>query len=222
MINIRCPLNTLLGYGAASWGIINELHNRNVDYTLFPIGNPYITSGDPSILEGHVKRLYNPLESCLTIWHEHDLITNFLGKGKHVAYPFFELNKMDELRVRNLNAADAIIVASRWGKNILEENNIKSELFVAPLGVDREIFFPRESTDEPYRFFNVGKIEYRKGTFLLPDLFKKAFPGQENVELYIFCDSILQKCKEQTAKFIDDLNKNNPDPRIKVIQGGFH
>lgn len=219
MINMRAPLNTLLGYGHASWGILQELFKRG-PVGLYPIGQPHITSGDPRILKLCHELKYDKSAPCLTIWHEFDLIPNFIGKGKHIAFPFFEINHFDKIRLKHLYAADHIIVASKWAREVIYENNISMSVSVAPLGVDSRIFFPQESKNDKYRFFNIGKIEYRKGTYLLPKAFQKAFPKEQDVELYIFADSVLSQTKKQLESFIEDSQKLN-DPRIKIMRGGF-
>ena len=114
-INMRCPLNTLIGYGHAAWGILQELHKQGEIVNLYPIGHPFLSSGDPKIIRICTERPYDASAAALAIWHEFDLIPNLIGKGKHVGFPFFEVNKMDALRIKHLNACDHAWSGARCG-----------------------------------------------------------------------------------------------------------
>jgi len=220
MLLFRSPLNTLLGYGAAAWGILQELVKTD-EVSLFPIGSPFITSGDKSLVTECMNTRYESSANCLTIYHEFDLIPNFVGKGKHVGFPFFETNRMNEGRMKNLNGADHLIVASEWARQILVNEGVKPSISVAPLGVDNRIFAPKVSNEDSYKFFNIGKVEYRKGTWELPTIFSQAFPDKStNVELYIFCDSPHQITKQQLKQLLEQTQKLD-DGRIKICSGQF-
>lgn len=217
-LTVRAPFNALLGYGHVSWNLCDAL-SQSVGLSIFPIGGLRATNAAKLNFKGF--QTFNPSDPCLTIWHEHDLIANALGKGKKVAYPFFELNAFDELRLKNLRAIDEIIVASDWAKQVLDENGIKTPCTVAPPGVNQEIFKSVEVADHPYRFFTFGKYEYRKGTELVADFFGKAFSPTDNVELYICCDSPLEKIRSQVDSFVERLQNHPMRDRIKVVQGSF-
>lgn len=202
-MNLKCPLNTLLGYGAASWNIAKALSELGEPVALFPIGQPHLTTYDNelcnNLIEGR-RVVYNKDSASLTIWHEYDLFDCLHGSPS-IAFPFFEIDEFDPVRKKSLNIPDKLFVTSQWGKGVIEQAGIKKAVDVVPLGVDTNIFSPRKSTDEVYRFFTVGKIERRKCTDLLPALLNNAFEKTDNVELHVMCDSPLTQIKQQMPYF---------------------
>ena len=201
-LTIRAPLNTQLGYGHAGWNIVKTLYNLRHGVCLFPLGSSYHLSPEElplleAIHTGSINYLdhQNP---CLLIWHEFALFSQFTCKGKYVAYSFFEVNQLDPLRQQNMNYCDEILVASNWAKEVVESNGVGTPVSVVPLGVDTEVFKPRQSVkDGPYKFFTIGKIEQRKCTDILSDIFAAAFDSTDEVEFHIICDSPLPQIKQQ-------------------------
>lgn len=198
-LTIRAPFHTTIGYGVVSWNIVKELYKKH-QISVFPVSGQIYTPGEEDlareILNAQLMN-YDRDASCLTIWHEHDLIQNFIGKGEYIAFPFFEINQLEPIRQINLNSADKIIVTSRWAKEVLESNGILPPVFIAPIGVDTTIFRPGKTNNTTYRFFTIGKIEKRKCTEILSDVFAAAFDEKDDVELHIMCDSPLQQIKQQ-------------------------
>jgi len=211
-LTVRTPLNTQLGYGHAGWEIVKSLKRQEHGICLFPLGSSIHMSQEDQILlqeihSGSINYLdhQNP---CLLIWHEFQLIQQFTGKGDYIAFPFFEINQLDQVRIINLNYADKICVASQWAKQVLENNAIQSPITVVPLGVDTNIFYPTTRQEGPYKFFTVGKIEKRKCTELLADIFSAAFDINDEVELHVLCDSPLPQIKQQMST-IKERYKNS-------------
>lgn len=92
---------------------------------------------------------------------------------------------------------------------------------MVPLGVDTKIFSPnleKQLPSRPYRFFNIGKWEVRKGHDILLSIFQKAFPTEQDVELHILAS-------ENTNSYSGpgDLYKwksmYGSDPRVKLYPG---
>lgn len=191
-INVRAPLNTFLGYGHAAYNIIKNLHPI-YDISLFPISNVIrltSESNQEDIENWMDVKKFNPQSPCLTIWHEFQLIQNHIGRGPMIGFPIWEINILDELRQNHMNYCDHLIVCSQWAKSVCDASNIKTPVSVVPFGVDRSIFHEEGESirrDDKFKFFNIGKIEKRKGHDILHKAFAKAFDGIENVELHMFC-----------------------------------
>ena len=201
-LTVRAPLNTQLGYGHAGWNIVKTLHKMQQGVCLFPLGGSYhLHPEDVSLLDFLNQSVINcldPSNPCLLIWHEFALLTQFTCKGKYVAFPFFEVNELDPTRQYNMNYCDEIVVASQWAKNVIESSDVGTPVSVAPLGVETEIFRPpSQQQTGPYRFFTIGKIEKRKCTDILSDIFAAAFDSTDNVEFHIICDSPLPQIQQQ-------------------------
>ncbi len=90
-----------------------------------------------------------------------------------------------------------MIVSSKWAKGVLERY-LDKEVYVIPLGIDPEIFYPSKLDSTPvipgqlikknresYKFFNIGKIEVRKGHDVLIECFNRAFNQEDDVELHM-------------------------------------
>lgn len=217
-INIMTAINSL-GYGIAGLNIIREL-DKIADVTLFPIGQPQPTTQADAEL---VNKLFNkqihfdPSAPCVKIWHEHSL-TERIGRGKYYGFPIFELNKFDQLRLKNLECCDNIITCSEWAKNIVIDQTKRSsdQVHVVPLGVDRIIFNEEKNKVSGTQFIvlNCGKWEVRKGHDVLFRAFKMAFPNETDVKLFMMCTNPFPQAQQQVQQF---ENMYNSDKRISII-----
>jgi len=218
-INLHCPINST-GYGIASLNIAKNIYNHfNVSY--FPLGNITVdTKEDYDFVYKILKNseLADPLSPTIKIWHQFDLMQR-IGRGKYFAMPFFELDTFNPLEKRDLSAPDMLFVSSEWAKSIIEKNNVTTPTSVIPLGVDVSVFDYKKynKTNPKYTFVNIGKWEIRKGHDFLCDVFKNAFPFENDVEL-IICASehSSYSSKEEIIKWKE---KYSNDKRIKIIPG---
>lgn len=219
-INFCGPINNT-GYGIASFNILKHLSlSNNIAY--FPKGSPIVDNQkDYDFVKSLIEnpRLY-PDDVCFKIWHQFDL-ADHIGRGKYFAFPFFELDTFSLNEKQHLSIPDSIFVTSSWAKNVMIENGIKQPINVAPLGVDSTIFdYNKYSqiSSEKYIFLNIGKWEVRKGHDILLDIFQKAFPNNNNVELWILAS-------EHTNSYssAEELtlwkNKYASDNRVKISTG---
>ena len=218
MINIIAPINPL-GYGVAGWNITKEL-SKITDIALWPIGNIHATSQeDADILQKVIAntQLFESKAPCLRIWHQHDM-AQFVGSGKRIGFPIFELDKFNDVEKHHLNTLDKIFVCSHWAKNVMLMNVYRpsSEVQVIPLGVDTNIFKPKQSNSEKTIFFNCGKWEIRKGHDILVNIFNKAFEKEDNVELWMMTNNPFLTEKEDSEWKNMYLNSKLGD-KIKFI-----
>ena len=219
MINIISPINQL-GYGIAGLNIVKALH-RISDIALWPIGQPQVTNQqDAEIISALIKNNQYPNfnASCIRIWHQHDM-SQFIGKGQHIGFPIFELDKFSDLEKHHLSSLDKIFVCSKWAQQVILENlDIDhSQVIVVPLGVDVSIFSPCEiQNNNKTIFYNCGKWEIRKGHDILVDIFNKAFEPKDNVELWMMCDNPFLKPHE-TQQWIDLYKSSKLGSKIKIL-----
>ena len=196
-INFIAHLNST-GYGVCATNVFLELSKR-MSVALFPLGQvePDIARLYPEEIQAGLQnaRKYVPYAASLRIWHENDLAMH-VGRGSKMSMSFFELDTLDEIQRHHLNDNDVVFVASEWAKSILKQNHITTEIIVAPLGVDRNVF--NETVDDSLRlsedtttFLNIGKAEIRKGHDFLIDCFNKAFEPGDNVALNLCFDNWL-------------------------------
>lgn len=209
MLNIRAPLNALLGYGHASINIVKAL-SVDTELSVMPIGTPYLTTDDGQLFQklfDHRFENFSARNKSLTIWHENMLFDALPSRNETIAFPFFELDVFDNIRKKSLECVDRLLVTSKWGQNVLTANGFSSD--VVPLGVDSSIFYPKANSSTAYRFFTIGKIEERKCTRYLSEIFAAAFTAMDNVELHIMCDSILPAIQRQMGNF-KEMVKHSP------------
>jgi len=155
-------------YGLVSQYLLKEFQElEGIEIAIFP-------KGQQSSLP------FFPGAPSLQIWHQFDLAYH-VGKG-HVAYSFYEMNGLTELEQIHMKSVDCMCVPSKWAQEVANKHNIITKGI--PLGVDTEIFQPKEKPESPtYTFLNIGKWELRKGHDIIPELFQQAFPNNENVKL---------------------------------------
>jgi glycosyltransferase involved in cell wall biosynthesis len=102
--------------------------------------------------------------------------------------------------LQNSNVFDTIAPSLRlWhqfdlAQQVLLDNGLQREddFYVAPLGVDRNIFHENimpvdYDAKDATIFINVGKWEVRKGHDILVEAFNSAFTANDNVQLWMMC-----------------------------------
>lgn len=187
-INVYAPLG-LTGYGITSINIIKGLSTiTDLKTNIFPIGQQMHVNSleEKSILDNGMQnaKMLNASAPCLKIWHQHDLSAR-IGSGHYYSFPFFEVDRLHDFEVAQLNSCFGIFVASKWAKRILIENGVEVPVYVSPLAVDMEVFKtpPKIRVGGNYVFFHIGKWELRKAHDFLLKTFDAAFDHNDNVEL---------------------------------------
>ena len=220
-MNISAPINKT-GYGIASLNIIRELYKISDKISYFPIGQPGVDNKeDYEIVIECINNAtsLNPNDPYLKIWHQFDLATR-IGRGKYFAYPFFELDTFNNMEKIHLSIPDVVIVSSNWAKQVLLDNNVKQNIVISPLGVDIKVFNFKINniSNKNYIFSNIGKWEVRKGHDILFDLFTKAFPNENDVELWILASESTNNYSspEELSQW---KNMYSKDDRIKLYSG---
>jgi len=218
-INIVAPINQL-GYGVAGLNILKSLSSIT-KVALWPIGQPQVVKQeDAQVVSEAIKRARRPDFSapCIKIWHQDDM-SQFSGKGLRIGFPIFELDEFNDLEKHHLSSLDKIFVCSQWAKEImLNAIDInKEEVYVIPLGVDRNIFKPIEKdTNDKTVFFNCGKWEVRKGHDILVTAFNEAFDKNDNVELWMMCENPFFSESEQ-LEWIGLYKNSKLGEKIRII-----
>jgi hypothetical protein len=161
-LNLNCAIGKT-GYGITSLNILKKLSELDIEVSLFPIGGNQVelNSENEKVI---LQKAFNNAQSfdsnspCLKIWHQFDLASR-IGSGHYYSFPFFEVDKLKPIEKIHLNSCDGIFVASKWGKEILQKNDISVPIYVAPLAVDLDIFKTpvKIKVDNAYRFFHIGR-----------------------------------------------------------------
>jgi glycosyltransferase involved in cell wall biosynthesis len=222
-LNLIAPINQL-GYGIAGLNILKTLDQR-CNVSLSPLKPMQIvTQEDADLVTRCIRNTekYDNTADCLRIWHQNDM-SEFMGKGRHVGFPFFELDVFTDSEKHHLNNLDKLFVCSSWAKSICEkELSLPSDdIHVIPLGVDLSIFQPLQlqtenSDPETTVFFNCGKWEVRKGHDILYKIFNNTFDTSDKVELWMMCDNPFLS-PEQTEEWQNLYKNSKLGDKIKFI-----
>lgn len=221
-ININCPVGST-GYGITSLNIIKGLYAQNIDLALFPIGSQVELNfqEEKELIQKlhHNSQHFSYNAPCLKIWHQHDLATR-IGKGDYYTFPFFEIDTLSPNEQHHLNFSDYIFVASKWGKQILENNGVTRPICIAPLGVDNVIFNMSNKMNiklnNNYIFFHIGKWEKRKAQDFLIQAFDHAFDINDNVELWLLPHNPFLT-EEQQSQWLRLVSSAKLSSKIKVF-----
>ena len=199
-LNLNAPLNKL-SYGYCAWNILNQISKLHVDVALWPIGGrnhvELDTAAYPDAISvvnsslfnaDYFDRSYHKAPS-LRLFHQH-LLAEGIGSGKRIGFPIFELNRFTEQEKNHLGSVDEVWVASKWAKDIVEDQ-VDTPCKVVPLGYDPMVFKPyvREDTSDLFVVGNIGKLEKRKGHDVIVGIFNEAFEPKDNVELWLGLES---------------------------------
>ncbi len=190
-LNFIGPINSL-GYGQVGYHLLVEL-SRIYDVACWPVGRQISYPVPPDKKEIVQKSLDNQATfdrwaPCIRLWHQFDM-AEMVGKGPHIGFPIFELDKLTEREKHHLNSLDEIFVCSSWAQDVLVKElplRKRNNIHVVPLGVDRSIFYDEPMPKGgPTIFLNVGKWEIRKGHDVLIEAFLEAFTPEDDVELWM-------------------------------------
>lgn len=188
------------GYGVASLNIIKAL-SKKIKVNLYPAFHVHdIDSNKNKIIANSIanKSFKHKDNPCLLIFGQNEL-HRFVGKKQHIGMPFFELDRFTDQEKDSLLHCDLIFVASKWAKQIvikelkLLKPDIENCVHVVPLGVDREVFYENQSSEQLHKttiFYNCGKWERRKGHDFLVHCFNEAFTESDDVQLWMQCHNM--------------------------------
>jgi glycosyltransferase involved in cell wall biosynthesis len=191
-VNISGHINSQTSYGLVTCNIIREFIKREYDVTLFPNGQ--LTVPDLAHLQYKQFDLAAP---SLRIDHQFNMGQS-VGSDRF-GMTFFEVNRLTDLEVCHLNSLDHLFVPSEWAKDICQQHLSATEITVAPLAVDAEIFNNKGYLPNKCIFLSMGKWEKRKGQDEIVAAFRKAFTKNQ-AELWMFFDGARQDIVESKKK----------------------
>ena len=202
-INYLSPINNL-GYGYSGFYILKHLIQQGHNPSLFPIGGVEVDNQNGIEYVKQAKKqaqFYDKNAPSLRLYHQFAL-DQHVGKGLHVGFPIFELNRFNKIERHHIESQDKVFVCSEWAKRIVEEQTSQNNISVIPLGFDQELIadmihpiFRRDDRTECV-FLNIGKWEIRKGHAELIKAFNDAFNVDDKVELWVVAENVFYSKEE--------------------------
>lgn len=117
------------------------------------------------------------------------LVDRFSGMtryGPRVIVTMFESDRIPDDWIAPLNAAQAVIVPSRWLVEVFQQCGVTTPIHVVPLGISEAFTQPRRrQRSEPFTFLAIADRGRRKGWQKVGAAFNKAF-GNDTAYKLIF------------------------------------
>lgn len=190
-LNVVAPV-CRTSYSIVAFYLLKYMAEIGVEVSLFPIGPVDISQYEDQDISFIPKFLENAKQfdnsaPCLKVFHQNRL-GEFVGKGKHIAYSFFEIDPLSKEDVHHINSADLFISPSKWAKDVCVKSGVKVPIEVVSPSVDTSLFTEGDKRkDSIVKFLHVGKWEKRKCHEEMVCAFGEAFDAFDNVSLDLFC-----------------------------------
>lgn len=191
----------------SGWGnVTTNLLRNSREYNISLSGREY-SNDDPYVKTLLRKDLY---PNAAMIWHEQPRDEWFRSPFEHnLAIVPFETTKIPPSWVRKINSFKGLMVPCEQNIQMMKDSGVTIPIELIHWGVDPKKFFPLEREESDiFTFGTMGALSVRKGTDILVDAFRVAFPTEKDVRLI---------CKTSYNGYPFMV----PDDRIKVEMTGW-
>lgn len=224
-LNLSGPFSST-GYGVVATHFLHQLVRAGVAVAAFPIGGQEVEERHGDSLRQSLSNaaFYDRKAPSLRIFHQW-LLAQHVGKGPHVGFPIFELDRFNAAELHHLRSQDALLVASDWAKDVVEANGIVTPTRVVPFGVDLEVFGPRPMPQTTTTtFLHCAKAELRKGLFDVVECFGRAFELTDDVRLILHCHNPFMpqaRAADYDREWRDFVRNSRLAEKILITPGRF-
>ena len=166
---LEVPLNRL-SFGNVAFNLIRELHKKEVDIGIFPIGDPDLSAYDFSedlkkYIENSINNRFDFLSPDIPsfkLWHLNGS-ENRKNKNQYL-FTFYECNQPTNIEASICKAQDHVFFSSNDAIDNFKRVNANNTSFL-PLGLDEDFKRTGKSYLEGVTHFGLmGKFENRKHT----------------------------------------------------------
>ena len=194
---LQVPVNKS-GYGVVGRGLLRGACGLGLDFravTIHGVEWDEAAGDNPNAVWPHLFSKPDPFAPTLKVWHHHSDLTAWEGRGKRALYTFFEVDRLPEGQVDELNRqTDEVWVASHWAAGVLRDSGYAHEVRALPAGVDPTVFNPDVPPakveglgPDTFAFVTAGKWSLNKGHDVLLEAFNRAFRPDDDVALVAAC-----------------------------------
>lgn len=155
----------------------------NVSYSLLKGSKDYDISLTGRVFDVKDRDIYKmshtPIsEQGAMIWHEQPKDTwENSPFAKNIAIIPFETTVIPRSWIKKINNFDALFVPCQQNKDAFESSGVKVPIEIIHWGFDPNLFYELERPERKiFTFGTMGALSHRKGTDVLIDAFREAFP----------------------------------------------
>lgn len=227
MLNLESAWNQL-SFGNISYGIGNELCERDIKTNIFPIGGNVdigvfdkISDKFKSYLQDNVNNALKKFKRSypyFRIWHIN-------GSWHKISEPsnlltFHECDALTDIEVNILNSYSKVFVTSTFSKQVFEDFGVKCPVVYVPMGFDSVHYY---KTDKPRPlgdaivFSIIGKFEARKHTKKTIQTWIKKFGGNHKYRLHLLITNPFFKPEQMNAVYADIFGGQRPPFNITIL-----
>lgn len=227
-IILKAAFNSL-SFGNVSYNIARELYKKDIQTSIFPIGDNFDFSAFDK-MDGDFKKWIesstnNRLTSmkkdipCLSIWHL-NASESFPG-NKSTLFSFYELDNPTFTEKNICDMHDNVIFSSNHASKCFENVNCENTSSV-PLGFDQDFFITdKKYLNDKIHFGLIGKWEKRKNTAQIISNWAKKYGNNPKYQLTCCVINPFFKMEDMNAIISQALNGEmygniNFVPRLKT------
>jgi hypothetical protein len=213
---LHTPINSL-SFGIVSIAILREFYRRNLNPSLFLIGQPDLSAqkedkGFNQWIQQNVNRgisSHNRKNPTIKLWHINGGMESY--SAEQILFTFHETDTLTPAEVNILNNQRLTLVTSNFTRRVFEEHGVRNVKFI-PLGFDADNFYP---TSKNYlgaditTFGLFGKWEKRKHTEKILKAWIKEFGCKREYRLHVAAFNPFFKPEENQALIQQALEGKN-------------
>lgn len=204
-LRLRAEFNSYTGYGLHASYVVRSFYKFRRDVQVDPVGE---------VLEGCFEEVWTASRTPKSADGNRLLIApaGVPVDGSEWFFTMHETTQMPKSMLENVKRAQAIIVPSQWCQQCFDAQGVDVPIYVVPVGVNTEIFYPQDRQPPVCTFGSAGNLllssPHRKNMDMLVKAFLEAFSNEKDVRLKI-------KVRPECPVCVTD------DPRVEVVREQF-
>lgn len=185
----KCPINNV-SFGNVSVNLLREMFQRDMNVSIFPIGNPDVSVYDKlsndfkSWLQSSLDNRYRSLRKdlpTLQLWHINGSENRITSK--HHLITFYELDEPTEVEKNIVNIHDSVMFSSSYSSRKFKALGCKNSSNIH-VGFDPDFHKTnKEYLSEKIHFGLMGKWEKRKHTAEVLKIWADKYGNNYNYQL---------------------------------------
>lgn len=186
-IVISGMMNSYTGYGQHCLEVAKYFLRKGRDVSVRPIHQwEDFGSKIPEWVKPYLRYEPHPWPTELILYTTYHVPN---PKKRNIYFTMWETDTLHDQGREHMNQAELVIVPCLWNLESFTKAKIRPPIERVPLGVNTDVFQPKPmKMVGPTIFGAAGRLKHgktRKGVNQVIDMFRKAFPKERDVELWI-------------------------------------